>query len=139
MNRTITLLLAAVALLLATPAAHAQEAQEPDLDKIINTQLDNLTRSFKLDEVQVFFVDSILQHNYRALNEEFEQTRKTGASNADTYQLISDKWMAATDAALERFFTEEQWAKYLKSAYGKEKKRRDKRISERNPASSEKQ
>lgn len=101
------------------------------MDKIINTQLENLTRTFKLDEVQVFFVDSVLQYNFPAMTEEFEQTRKTGASNQETFQLISDKWMAATDDAFQKIFTEEQWQKYLKSSYGKEKKRRDKRMQER--------
>lgn len=139
MNRLFLLLLFAASLLLSTPAALAQETQEPDLDKIIATQLDNLTRTFKLDDVQVFFVDSILQYNFRAMNDEFEQTRRTGASNNETFQIISDKWMAATDEAFERFFTEEQWKKYMKSSYGKEKIRRDKRMSDRIPASSQKQ
>lgn len=139
MNRLFILLLFAASLLLSSPAALAQEPQEPDLDKIIATQLDNLTRTFKLDDVQVFFVDSILQYNFRAMNDEFEQTRRTGASNNETFQIISDKWMAATDEAFERFFTEEQWKKYMKSSYGKEKIRRDKRMSDRIPASSQKQ
>ncbi len=139
MNRLFLLLLFAASLLLSTPAALAQEPQEPDLDKIIATQLDNLTRTFKLDDVQVFFVDSILQYNFRAMTDEFDQTRKTGASNNETFQIISDKWMAATDEAFERFFTEEQWKKYMKSSYGKEKIRRDKRMSDRIPASSQKQ
>lgn len=139
MNRLFLLLLFAASLLLSSPAALAQEPQEPDLDKIIATQLDNLTRTFKLDDVQVFFVDSILQYNFRAMNDEFEQTRRTGASNNETFQIISDKWMAATDEAFERFFTEDQWKKYMKSSYGKEKIRRDKRMSDRIPASSQKQ
>ena len=63
--------------------------------------------------------------------EEITLTRKTGASNDETFQALSDKWMAATDEALEKVFTEEQWQKYLKSAYGKEKKRRDKRMANR--------
>ncbi|MBR1538106.1 MAG: hypothetical protein IJ636_01215 [Bacteroidales bacterium] len=124
-------ILAAVLLFAAVPCTWAQQPQEPDMDQIINSQLENLTRSFKLDEVQVFFVDSVLQHNFPAMTQEFEDTRRTGASNQETYQIISDKWMAATDEAFQRIFTEEQWAKYLKSSYGKEKKRRDKRIQER--------
>ena len=131
MNRFLTTILAATLLLAAAPAAWAQNPQEPDMDKIINTQLENLTRTFKLDEVQVFFVDSVLQYNFPAMTEEFEQTRKTGASNQETFQLISDKWMAATEDAFQKIFTEEQWQKYLKSSYGKEKKRRDKRMQER--------
>lgn len=139
MNRLFQILLLTAALLLSVPAARAQEPQQPDIDQIIANQIDNLTRTFKLDEVQVFFVDSILQYNYHAMNEAFEEARKTGASNADTYQAISDQWMQATDEAFQRFFTKDQWNKYMKSSYGKEKQRREKRISERNPASSLKQ
>ena len=132
MRRSLSLTLLSVVLLLAgTSLAFAQEPQEPDINKIVNGQVENLTKSFKLDEVQVFYVDSILQFNYPAMVEEINQARKTGASNDETYQILSDKWMAATDEALEKVFTEEQWQKYLKSAYGKEKKRRDKRMAER--------
>ena len=113
------------------PQAFAQEPQEPDVNQIIDNQLETLTRMLNLDEVQVFFVDSILQFNYPAMMDEIAQTRKTGASNTETYQAVSDKWMAATDEAFEKVFTEAQWTRYMKSAYGKEKKRRDKRISER--------
>lgn len=113
------------------PRAAAQDPQEPDVNQIINQQIENLTRSFKLDEVQVFFVDSILQYNYPAMMDEFNRTKKTGASNDETYQAISDKWMARTDDAFMKVFREDQWTKYLKSAYGKEKKRRDKRMQER--------
>ena len=139
MNRMFQILLLAAALLLSVPAAKAQEPQQPDIDQIIANQLDNLTRSFKLDEVQVFFVDSILQYNYRAMNDAFEEARKTGASNADTYQAISDEWMEATDQAFRRFFTEDQWKRYMKSTYGKENQRRAKRMSERKPAASVKE
>lgn len=121
----------AAAVLLSAPLCLAQEPQEPDIDKIIAAQLDNLTRTFDLDEVQVFFVDSILQANYHAMMDENKRVQKTGASNTETYQAIADKWMDINDKALEKIFTKEQWAKYMKSGYGKEKKRRDKRIAER--------
>ena len=139
MNRIFQTLLLVATLLLCAPLAQAQEPQQPNVDEIIAKQVDNLTRTFKLDEVQVFFVDSVLQYNYNAMNDAFVEAKKTGASNADTYQAISDQWMDATDQAFERIFTEEQWKKYLKSAYGKEKQRRDKRISERSPSVSVKQ
>lgn len=130
MKRILTLIFTAAILLCSAAVSKAQE-QEPNMDEVITAQLENITRMFKLDEVQAFFVDSVLQYNFPAMMEEMQQVRKTGASNADTYQSISDKWMDATDTAFEKIFTKEQWAKYMKSSYGKEKKRRDKRISER--------
>lgn len=131
MKRIFFLLVSAALVLAAAPAALAQEQQEPDINTIITKQIQNITQSFHLDEVQEFFLDSILNHNYPAMMEELQEARKVGANNSDTFQGISDKWMDATDVALEKLFTEEQWAKYLKSTYGKEKKRRDKRIAER--------
>ena len=139
MNRLFLLLLFATSLLLSAPAAMAQEPQEPNIDEIVARQLENLTRTFKLDEVQEFYIDSILQYNYRAMNDAFMETKKTGASNAETYQAISDDWMQRTDEAFERVFTEDQWKKYLKSTYGKEKQRREKRMSERKPSASVKE
>ena len=131
MKRILTVLLTAALFLAAAPALQAQEQQEPDMDAIILKQVDNLTNVYKLDDVQVFFVDSILTYNYHAMMDEMQEARKIGASNSETFQGISDKWMDATDKAFEKLFTEEQWAKYMKSGYGKEKKRRDKRIEER--------
>ena len=131
MKRILPIILSAVLFLAASPALLAQEPQEPDITTIINNQIDNLTRSYNLDDVQVFFVDSILNYNYTAMMDEIQEARKVGASNSDTFQGISDKWMDATDKAFEKIFTEEQWAKYMKSTYGKEKKRRDKRIEDR--------
>ena len=131
MKRILQALLTAALFLAAAPALLAQEQQEPDMDAIILKQVDNLTAVYTLDDVQVFFVDSILNYNYHAMMDEMNEARKVGASNNETFQGISDKWMDATDKAFEKLFTEEQWAKYMKSSYGKEKKRRDKRIEER--------
>lgn len=127
------ILTAAILAFASVQAVPAQEPQQPDINQIINTLLDNLTNSYKLDDVQIFYVDSILQYNYPAMMAEIEATRKTGASNSETFQAVSDKWMAATDEALEKVFTEEQWRKYMKSSFGKEKSRRDKRMAERGP------
>ena len=132
--KTLQKILTAAILAFATvQAVPAQEPQQPDINQIINNLLDNLTNSYKLDDVQVFYVDSILQYNYPAMMAEIEATRKTGASNSETFQAVSDKWMAATDEALEKVFTEEQWRKYMKSSFGKEKGRRDNGMAERGP------
>ena len=127
------ILISAIVAFASVQTLPAQEPQQPDINQIINNLLDNLTSTYKLDDVQVFYIDSILQYNYPAMMEEIEATRKTGASNTETFQTISDKWMAATDDAFEKVFTEEQWRKYMKSSFGKEKKRRDKRIADRVP------
>lgn len=119
------------ALLLSAPIASAQEPEQPNIDEIIAKQIEEFERLYHIDEVQVFFVDSVLQTNFPGMMAEFENAKKGGAANAETFQLISDVWMDRTDKALEKIFTPQQWAKYMKSAYGKEKKKRDKRLSDR--------
>ena len=134
MRRILSIILSAAFLMLASQQLCAQEPQEPDIDEIINNQVENLAKLYKLDDVQIFYIDSILQYNMHGMMDEIEQTRKTGASSAATFEVISDKWLSATDQAFERVFTEDQWKKYMKSAFGKEKKKRDKRISDREAA-----
>ena len=134
MKRIIPALVSAAVLLLASQNLSAQEPTEPNLDEIINSQVENLAKLYKLDDVQMFYIDSILQYNMRAMMDEIEKARQTGASNASTYEVISDKWLSASDRAFERVFTEDQWKRYMKSSFGKEKKKRDKRISEREAA-----
>lgn len=51
MKRLFFLLILTVLLPATAPRALAQEPQEPNLDEIINGQIENLTRLFKLDEV----------------------------------------------------------------------------------------
>lgn len=110
----------------------AQEGPEkPDLDKLIEQSIKSLDSYIHLDDVQLFFLDSIFQNNYNEMYAELELARQTGASNQDTYILISDKWMDRNDAAIKEILSDEQWAKYLKTAYGKEKKQREKRAAKR--------
>ena len=124
-----------LALTLSVFQAFAQDPnQQPNLDEIINNQVENLAKIYKLDDVQIFFVDSVLQYNMKAMMDEIEQVRHSGASSASTFEVVSDKWLSATDQAFERIFTADQWKKYMKSSFGKEKAKRDKRIKEREEA-----
>lgn len=118
-------------LLTAAPSLHAQQQEAPDVEKIINSTIDNLCKYYDLDVVQIFLVDSTLHTNYTAMLSELDLVKQSGAINEESYLVISDKWLDATDLAYERIFTKEQWNKYLKSSYGKEKRKRDKRMQER--------
>ena len=57
--------------------------------------------------------------------------------NADIYQGVQDKWMQQIDDSYQRFFSEEQWAKYWKSTGQRAKKARDKRAAKAEKASAE--
>lgn len=125
------LLIAVLSFTAGLVPAFAQEPQEPNIPDMAAKQTESMSNMLKLEYYQEFLVDSVLQYNYQQMLDELNLAKKGGASNSESYQVISDKWMDACDKAYEKIFTPEQWAKYLKSQYGKEKKKRDKRISDR--------
>ena len=126
-----------ICLLFAAPAAFAQEQtkEEMEQEKKFRESLDQLIEKyetdFKLESWQVFYVDSILTHDYSALTEEIKAMGKSKVENPDLYQAVTDKWSEQIYNSLHRVFDEQQWNKYLKSGAAKEKKARDKRKEKR--------
>ena len=118
---------------LSSFCAAAQNQQEPlNFVDMAAKQADKFAELYNLDMVQVFRVDSLFQVVYPALSAEFEQMKKGGAMNTDSYTSVNDKWWNIIYTNLEQIFTPEQWAKYMKSSAGKEKKKRDKRMAAAN-------
>ena len=110
----------------------AQEPQKaPDIYQQIEDEADRLQRILDLEDWQVFYVDSILKHNFPAMRDEFEQLSKQKVSNTTLYMSVQDKWLEKTDSAYMKIFTKEQWAAYLKSGAGKQQKARAKRRGEK--------
>ena len=119
------------------PLALSAQEQTDDKDKekkfyeAIETQIERLTEMLDLEGWQVFYVDSILTHDYTALQQEYEQLGKAKISNSDIYYGVQDKWMEQIYQSFNKILTEEQWAKYLKSGAARDKKARDKRAAKR--------
>lgn len=94
----------------------------------IQHQVDRYTDTYKLDEVQIFFIDSIFVHNYTAMQEELDALTKAKVGNMDLYYNVRDRWDEATYQAVLKVLDEKQTAKYLKTMRS-EKKARDKRMA----------
>lgn len=131
MNRIITTTILSVIAVLCADVALAQQQQENklDIDKIIEKSVENVDKYVHLDDVQIFYLDSIYQTNFRAMYSEMDAAKAAGSSNPETYLAISDSWMEKCDVAIEKILTPEQWQKYLKCGYGKERKAREKRAA----------
>ena len=114
-------------------AAFAQDngGQPKDLATIAAESADYLQEVLRLDDRQVYRVDSTYLYNYTRMTDEMNGLKKAGVSAEEQYQSISDRWMNACDTTFIKMFSDEQWAKYLKTRYGREKKARDKRIQAR--------
>ena len=129
--------MAAAALLLylgtAVCAAQQQGGGQPqapvNYDEIIEKQVNEMADRYRLDEAQTFKLDTLLQHYIPIYNEEVRRVKAAGASQYSSYQLVVDKWGDFLDSEYQKIFTEKQWASYMKSYAGKEKKKRDKRLA----------
>ena len=124
------------ALLLLPLWAGAQQPQSEEeelkqMREMIDRTVDNYTSLLELDDWQIFYVDSILTHDYEAMRQEVKGMRDAKMTNTDGYQRVQDKWAEQVYNAFQKVFNEEQWAKYLKTGAARDKKSRDKRAAKR--------
>ena len=104
-----------------------EKKAEKDFHDSVEREIDRLTSLLKLEDWQVFYVDSILNHDYKAMQAELRVLQEQKVSNTDMYYDIQYKWQDKIYEAYEKLFDENQWAKYLKSGAARDKKARDKK------------
>ncbi len=112
-------------------SAQGQQGQQKPLsqDEVIAKQVNDMIDRYKLDDYQAFRLDTLLQHYVPIYQAEIGKVKSAGASQIESYQIVVDKWGDFLDSEYQKIFTEEQWKLYMKSAAGKEKKKRDKRLA----------
>ena len=128
--QTIITLLFVVTGLDAAVSAQAQnqtETKQPSPEEVAAKEADRLGLLLDLEDWQIFYVDSTLQHDFAALEQELKTLQGAKVGNRDLYLSVQDKWMEQIDATYHRLFTEEQWAKYLKNGAARAQKARAKR------------
>ena len=126
------ILIITLLLMLSAPALFAQsnDQEKPKTTpEIAAERADELQKYLKLEDYQVFQVDSTLLHDLQAMQNEVAGMQKAGITNTDFYTAVLDRWYNTTDSTFQCIFSPEQWTRYLKSNYGKAKRQRDKRIA----------
>ena len=126
------LFLAAIVSLISMMPLAAQNQMSPEekeqkLSEFIQKEVDKFETSLKLEDWQVFYADSILNHDYRAMQDELDELMEKKVSNADIFAQTSDQWCEKIYEAMHKILDEDQWTKYLKMGAAREKKARDKR------------
>lgn len=131
MKRTIptiiTLLVAAAGLARTMPASAQDDKKQPTMEELAAKEADRLGELLDLEDWQIFYVDSTLQHDYNALDQEMKTLQGAKVGSRDLYISVQDKWMDQIETTYQRLFTEDQWAKYLKSGAARARKAREKR------------
>ena len=126
-----TLLLLLLPLSVFAQEQKTPEQQEKEFRESIEKEVDRIADNLDLDDWQIFYVDSILIHDYTAMQQEMMELNSAKVSNMDIYYAAQDKWMEAIYNSFQKIFTDEQWAKYLKTGAARDKKARDKRAAKR--------
>lgn len=124
-------LIAAVALTQAPLRAQVPdpetEKMKADLRTYIDKEVERYESVLNLEYWQVFYMDSIMTHDYTAMQDELMKLKKEKYSNADEYQKVQDKWNEKMYQSVKGVLDPQQWAKYEKGSVAKAKKDRDKR------------
>lgn len=117
-------------LILGSVNAFAQEQEEQKVqtpEEMAAKEADRLGDLLKLEYWQVFYVDSTLQHDFTALQDEMNKLQSARVENYDLYMSVRDKWFEQIDNTYKKIFTPEQWTLYLKTGAAKNIKAREKR------------
>lgn len=125
----------ALALALSVPLMAQQQSpedQEKKLRESIETMLEKYEQTLELEYWQVFYLDSIMTHDYGAMMKELESKSKAKVENSDIYIQVQDKWNEQMYISFRKVLNEEQWNKYLKQGAARDKKSRDKRQKKKN-------
>ena len=117
-------------LLFGSVNAIAQEQEEQKVqtpEEMAAKEADRLGELLKLEYWQVFYVDSTLQHDFTALQDEMNKLQSARVENYDLYMSVRDKWFEQIDNTYKKIFTPEQWVLYLKTGAAKNIMAREKR------------
>ena len=132
------ILFAVLAMFFSMGATFAQQQQmspeekEKKMEEFIQKEIEKLESNLKLEDWQVFYTDSILNHDYRAMQKELDELHEAKVSSNDLYIQANDKWAEKIYNAMHKVLNEEQWARYNKGDAGRAKKARDKRKAKHN-------
>ena len=104
------------------------QSQEPvDIELLAEEEADKFQRLLGLEDWQTFYVDSTLKANFHILQVELEKLHRSKVTNTNLFQQVKDECWDRIDSDFKKWFTEKQWAAYLKNGAAKLQKQREKR------------
>ena len=107
--------------------AMAQSQEPVDIELLAEEEADKFQRLLGLEDWQTFYVDSTLKANFHILQVELEKLHRSKVTNTNLFQQVKDECWDRIDSDFKKWFTEKQWAAYLKNGAAKLQKQREKR------------
>ena len=111
---------------LTSVTSFAQQQENPkSVEELAMEEAVRLEKELKLEPHQAFYIDSILQHDMKAMDDEIQAMRSAGMQDFRQYQIVSERWIDKMRGSFQKVLTEEQYIHYLKDVglYNKEKKK----------------
>ena len=108
----IKLMLTLAVLTSATLLRAQNEEEEKTPEDMATEEANRLERLLKLEPHQTFFIDSILQHDMRAMHDEIEALRASGTQEYTAYKQVQDRWVNQIDSSYRKILTEYQYMIY---------------------------
>ena len=127
MKQTFIAIVAVLLFCLPVVLKAQDENKQPSVEELATKEADRLADLLDLEDWQLFYVDSTLHHDYEAMDAELKDLQKAKVGNTDLYVATQDRWMEQIEKKYKEVFTEDQWAKYLKSGAARAQKARAKR------------
>ena len=118
MSRNIIFILALIfSLTFSASALYAQNQEEEKTpEEMALEEADRLEELLKLEPHQTFYIDSILQHDMRAMHDELQELQMSGTREYIAFKQVRDKWVAQMDSAYKKVLTHDQWMQYCRSS-----------------------
>ena len=108
----IKLMLTLAVLISATVLRAQNEEEEKTPEDMATEEANRLERLLKLEPHQTFFIDSILQHDMKALHDEIEALKTSGTQEYTVYKQVQDRWADQIDSSYRKVLTEYQYMIY---------------------------
>ena len=106
-------LMLTLAVLISVTVLRAQnEEEEKTPEDMATEEANRLERLLKLEPHQTFFIDSILQHDMRAMHDEIEFLKTSGTQEYTAYKQVQDRWADQIDSSYRKVLTEYQYMIY---------------------------
>lgn len=102
-----------------------QQGEVKSVEEVAIEEAIRLEKKLKLEPHQAFYIDSILQHDMKAMDSEMQALRASGTQDFRHYEDVRTRWIEQMKNSFQKVLTEEQYIIYLKDVglYAKEKKK----------------
>ena len=103
-----------IALMCCTQLSAQQQQEQKSPEEMAIDEANKLEKSLMLSGAQLFYVDSILRHNFVALSDDMTALRERGSQDMNSYTVTREKWINKTSEAMKLVLDDQQYIRYLK-------------------------